>query len=74
MEQRIQRVMRKKGLSREKVEKIIDQVDKMRENYVTHYTGTSRYDARNYDIVLSMEGLTEDDAVDVIMEYIAKSE
>lgn len=73
MEQRIQRVMQKQGLSREKAEAIINKVDKMRENYVTHYTGTSRYDARNYDIVLSMNGLTEDDAVDVIMDYIDRS-
>ena len=30
----------------------------------------SRYDTRNYDIVLSMDRLTEDDAVKVILAYI----
>lgn len=69
-EQRIQRVMRKQGITHEKAEKIITTVDKMRENYVSKYAATSRYDTRNYDLTISMEGMTEDDAVAVIMEYI----
>jgi cytidylate kinase len=70
MAQRIERVMRKQGLSREDAEKAIKKVDKMRENYVNKYTGTSRYDTRNYDLVISMEGKTEDEAVDLILKYI----
>ena len=69
MEQRIQRVMTKQGLSHEEAEKAIRRVDKMRENYVTKYTKTSRYDTRNYDLVISMAGKTEDDAVALIMNY-----
>lgn len=69
MEQRIQRVMTKQGLSHEEAEKAIHRVDKMRENYVTKYTKTSRYDTRNYDLVISMAGKTEDDAVALIMNY-----
>ena len=69
MEQRIQRVMTKQGLSHEEAEKAIQRVDKMRENYVTKYTKTSRYDTRNYDLVISMAGKTEDDAVALIMNY-----
>ena len=70
MAQRIERVMRKQGLSREDAEKAVKKVDKMRENYVNKYTGTSRYDTRNYDLVISMEGKTEDEAVDLILKYI----
>jgi cytidylate kinase len=70
LEHRIQRVMRKQGLAREEVEKIIQHVDKMRENYVNKFTNTSRYDTRNYDLVISMDGLTEDDAVAMIMEFV----
>ena len=29
----------------------------MRENYVKKYTGTSRYDTRNYDLVINMDDL-----------------
>ena len=50
--------------------KVINQVDERRENYVQKFCGTSRYDTRNYDLVISMEHLKEDDAVDIIMDYI----
>lgn len=74
MEQRLARVMTKQQLFREEAEKVIADVDKMRENYVNKYTKTSRYDTRNYDLVINMAGLTEDDAVALIMDYIKRSE
>lgn len=74
MEQRLARVMTKQQLFREEAEKVIANVDKMRENYVNKYTKTSRYDTRNYDLVINMAGLTEDDAVALIMDYIKRSE
>ena len=43
----MERVARKQGIAPEEARKIIDQMDKMRENYVKKYTGTSRYDTRN---------------------------
>ena len=70
MEHRIEHVMRKQGLSREEAEKAIKKVDKLRENYVNHYARTSRYDTRNYELVITMDRLSEDDAVDLIMDYI----
>ncbi len=70
MEHRIARVMRKQELSREEAEKIIKKVDEMRENYVKKYTGTSRYDTHNYDLVISMDGKTEDEIVELILQYL----
>lgn len=70
MESRIKRIMGKQNLSEEEARKTINKVDEMRENYVNRYTGTSRYDARNYDIVLRADGKTEDELVDIIMQYI----
>ena len=70
MEQRIKRVMEKQDLSREAAIKAIEQVDERRENYVQKFCGTSRYDTRNYDLVISMDHLKEEDAVDIIMDYI----
>ena len=69
-EHRVQRIMDKQNLSREEAEQVIKKVDEMRENYVKKYTGTSRYDTRNYDLVINMEGKTEDEAVDLILQYI----
>ena len=70
MEKRIERVMRKQLLSEADAKKVILKVDKMRENYVNKYANTSRYDTRNYDLVISMNGHSIDEAVDLIMKYI----
>ena len=72
-ESRIARLVRKRGITSDEAQKIIDEVDLGRENYVKKYTGTSRYDTRNYDLVINMSDITEDDAVDIIMDYINKS-
>ena len=49
---------------------MIKKVDEMREAYVKKYAGTSRYDTRNYDLVINMEGKTEDEVVELILQYI----
>jgi len=69
-ENRIARIMSKQGLSREKAQDVIETVDNARDNYVLRYTGQSRYDARNYHIVLNMDYLTEDKAVEIILSYL----
>lgn len=71
-EKRITRIMDKQNLSRQKAEEVIDSVDKARDNYVKRYTGQSRYDARNYHIVLNMDYITEDQAVEMILSYLGK--
>ena len=70
MDYRIERVARKQNLTAEEARKAIEQVDKMRENYVKKYTGFSRYDTRNYDLVLRADGKTEDELVDIILQYM----
>lgn len=70
MDSRLQRLMRKQNLSEEEARKTIKKVDEMRENYVQGFTKTSRYDTRNYDLVISSDEKTEDEIVDIIMQYI----
>ncbi len=71
---RVSRIMERQGKTAEEAEAIIRRVDEMRENYVRRHTSTSRYDARNYDLVLNMDGISSDEAVDIILDYIkAKS-
>ena len=67
---RVERVMRKQNMTEAEARKTIERVDKMRENYVKEYTNSSRYDTRNYDLVISADGKTEDEIVEVIMKYI----
>ena len=69
-EHRIERTMRRQKLTRELAEEVLEKVDKARENYIQRYAGTSRYDARNYNLSLNVDGLTEDEAVDVILACI----
>ena len=67
---RMARVAREQNMSKEQARLTIDKVDKMRENYVREFTGTSRYDTRNYQLVINMDELTEDAAVELILSYI----
>ena len=71
-EHRIERVMRKQELTREQAVEVIERVDKARDNYIKRYTGNSRYDARNYNLSINVDNLTEDEAADLILEYINK--
>ncbi len=69
-EHRIQHICDKQGLSPAEAAKIIAKVDEMRENYVKKYGGTSRYDSRNYQLVIDVDGKTVDQVVDLIINYI----
>lgn len=71
-EHRIARIMAKQGMTREEAIELMEKTDKGRENYVQRYTGLSRYDMRNYDIILDMDYLTEDEAVEKIVAFIGK--
>ena len=73
LKKRIERVMERQHLSREEAEAVIEKVDKGRETFIQKYADTSRYDARNYDLVINMDTLTEDDATDIILAYIERS-
>lgn len=72
-EARVQRIIREQNVSEKEAEAIIKRVDKMRVNYVSRYTGKSRYDTQNYDLVINMNGLSEDDAASLILDYINKT-
>lgn len=70
---RVERIMRRQELSEKEAVEVIDRVDKAREHYVQKYASTSRYDLRNYDIVLNMDFLTEDEAVELILKAIGQA-
>jgi cytidylate kinase len=71
---RVARVAQKQNMSREEARMTIEKIDRMRENYVNKYARTSRYDTRNYDLVLNMDEIKEDDAVNIILNYIRSME
>ncbi|MBR4524605.1 MAG: cytidylate kinase-like family protein [Bacteroidales bacterium] len=71
-ERRIERIMAKQGMTREEAINLMEETDKGRDNYMQRYTGLSRYDMRNYDIILDMDYLTEDEAVEKIVAFIGR--
>jgi len=73
MDHRIQRVMRRQGVSEQEARDIIAKMDTTREAYIKKYEDTSRYDTRNYQLVISMDDLSEDDAAEIILDYIDRS-
>ena len=70
MKHRIERVMQKQSVSAEEAKTIIEKVDESRENYVKKYTGSSRYDTRNYDLVINADDHSEDEIVEMIIHYL----
>ena len=70
MEYRLNRIMTKRDISEKEAKKIIKEVDEMREEYLKNNARTSRYDTRNYDLVIKMDGKTEEEAVNVILTFI----
>ena len=73
MDHRVKRVMKRQNVSEQEARDIIAKLDASREAYIKKYEDTSRYDTRNYQLVISMDDLTEDDAVEVIMAYIDRT-
>ena len=70
MPNRIERIMRKQGLTRTEAANLAKGIDEARENYIQRFAGVSRYDARNYDLVLNSDGHTEEQLADLILSYI----
>ena len=64
--------MAKQEKTKEEAVKLIETIDNGRDNYVKRYTGLSRYGMRNYDLILDMDYLTEDEAVEKILSFIGK--
>ena len=58
-------------LSEQEVAAAIDRVDEGRENYIKRYAGTSRYDVRNYDLIINMDNVPDENAaVELIGKYL----
>lgn len=70
METRVVRLVKRQNVTEDQALETIKKVDEGRENYTKKFAGTSRYDARNYDLVLNVSHLSEEQAVDVIYSVL----
>ena len=67
---RLDRIMKKQGLSEADALDVIKKVDEARENYIRRFAGVSRYDVRNYGLALNADGHTEEELADIILSYL----
>ena len=51
------KVARRLNINEGSADALIDQVDEARENFTKTFSGKTRYDARNYDLVINVSGL-----------------
>ncbi|SEA15407.1 Cytidylate kinase [Xylanibacter ruminicola] len=73
LEHRIKRIMNRKNVTMEQARDIIAKMDATREVYIKKYEDTTRYDTRNYQLVISMDDLTENDAAEIIIDYVNRT-
>ena len=69
-EARIKRIAQKEGVDEKTAAKFIEKTDAARDNFTKTFAGTSRYDARNYDITLNVRKFGVNGAVDFLMNVI----
>lgn len=71
-EVRIKRFALREGIDEKAAAKLIDEIDKARENYTKTFTDTSRYDARNYDLTINVSPFTTESVAAFLAENIRR--
>ena len=71
-EHRVHRIMERLGVDENEARQQIEEVDTARENYTRSFAGVSRYDARNYDMVVNVTGIETDSIADFFVNLIRK--
>lgn len=72
MEFRKRESVKKHGIDEARAEHIINKTDKSRANYYSFYSGQKWGMAENYDLCINSSKLSEENIVDLIIDYINK--
>lgn len=64
------KVARRLNINEGSADALIDKVDEARENFTKTFSGKTRYDARNYDLVLNVAGLEPKEVARFIAECV----
>jgi len=67
---RINKVAKRLDIDEESADLLINKVDEARENFTHTFSGKSRYDARNYDLVLNVAGQEPNQIAQFIAECV----
>lgn len=71
-EARIKRIAQKEGVDEKTAAKFIEKTDTARDNFTKTFAGTSRYDARNYDITLNVSRFSTEAIAAFLAENIKR--
>ncbi len=71
MEKRIEFVMRRDKVSREKAIEIIKTLDEIRSKWSRHLYGIDSRDMSLYDLMLNIKQLTVEDSVEIVCQYMS---
>lgn len=71
-EDRIKRAIEQYGDSEENVKNTISSIDKARANYYNYHTGYKWGDYRNYNLMINSSYITEEEAAELIKDYVEK--
>jgi len=71
MEKRIEFVMKRDKVSREKAIEIIKTLDEIRSKWSRHLYGIDSRDMSLYDLMLNIKQLTVEDAVEIVCQYMS---
>jgi cytidylate kinase len=71
-EYRVKRLMAKQGVDEKGAREIMEKTDKARENFTKTFADVSRYDARNYDMVINVSGFTTDQVAQFLAENVRR--
>jgi len=66
------KVARRLNINEGSADALIDQVDEARENFTQTFSGKTRYDARNYDLVLNVTGLEPKEVARFIADCVQR--
>ena len=71
---RIQNLMERDKMTEKVAKSAVTKADKRRANYYNFYTNNIWGDVKNYDLCLNTAGLSKDESVQILADYIAKRE
>lgn len=69
---RIAQVAQEENIDMVQAEQLIEKVDEARENFTKTFSGKTRYDARNYDLVLNVERLDTKEVAQFIADCVRR--
>lgn len=67
---RVKRISEKRHLGADEARQLVERIDEERETFTHTVADLSRYDVRNYDLVINVTGMESDQVADLVAKHI----